>query len=73
WQRSCDVTRSILGILGGSGLYELPSLSSGEWQRVSSPWGEPSDAALRGEVDGLEVAKGHNSRPRLPRPATRHC
>ena len=35
--------RSVLGIVGGSGFYNLPGLEKAEWRRLSSPWGEPSD------------------------------
>ena len=49
------MTRSVLGILGGSGLYELPGLEGARWERVASPWGEPSDAVLFGDIGGLPV------------------
>jgi len=35
-----------LGILGGSGLYDLPGLEHPEWVSVNTPWGEPSDDIL---------------------------
>ena len=47
--------RAILGIIGGSGLYELPGLSHAEWRRIDSPWGEPSDDILFAELDGLPL------------------
>lgn len=36
--------KTVLGIIGGSGIYDLPGLSNSEWRRIESPWGEPSDA-----------------------------
>ncbi|MYZ46742.1 S-methyl-5'-thioadenosine phosphorylase [Rhizobiales bacterium L72] len=47
--------KSVLGIIGGSGIYELPGLAGPEWRRIESPWGEPSDAILHAELDGLPV------------------
>ena len=49
------MTGSVLGIIGGSGLYELPGLENARWERVESPWGEPSDEFRIGEVGGLTV------------------
>ena len=60
--------KSVLGVIGGSGLYDLP-LENARWQRVESPWGEPSDEILTGIHDGLEVAflprhgRGHGLSP----------
>jgi 5'-methylthioadenosine phosphorylase len=63
------MTRAVLGIIGGSGIYELPGLSSVRAQRIESPWGEPSGALLTGEIGGLPVVflprhdKGHRLSP----------
>ena len=46
--------QSILGILGGSGLYDIP-MDNARWVRVDSPWGEPSDQLRIGEINGLKV------------------
>ncbi|MCA0432699.1 MAG: S-methyl-5'-thioadenosine phosphorylase [Proteobacteria bacterium] len=48
------MARSVLGIIGGSGIYDLP-MDSARWEKIESPWGEPSDALRRGEIDGLPV------------------
>ncbi len=40
--------RPIVGIIGGSGLYDIDGLRDKAWRQVSSPWGEPSDALLEG-------------------------
>lgn len=48
------MTASVLGIIGGSGIYDIP-MENARWEKISSPWGEPSDAVRRGQIDGLEV------------------
>lgn len=45
-----------LGIIGGSGLYDIPGLQNGKWVNVDSPWGAPSDAILTGTLNGLPIA-----------------
>jgi 5'-methylthioadenosine phosphorylase len=47
--------RSVLGIIGGSGLYDLPEIKQQTWRRIESPWGEPSDELLFGKVGDLDV------------------
>ena len=44
-----------LGIIGGSGLYDIPGLEGARWRTVETPWGPPSDALLEGEIDGHPV------------------
>ena len=41
----------VLGIIGGSGLYDLPGLVDTRWVEVDTPWGAPSDAIFRGRLD----------------------
>ena len=48
------MTQSILGIIGGSGVYDVP-MDNARWETVHSPWGEPSDQLRRGEIGGLPV------------------
>ena len=61
--------QAVLGIVGGSGLYDLPGLERPEWRRVDSPWGEPSDDILFAELDGLPLrflprhGRGHRLSP----------
>jgi 5'-methylthioadenosine phosphorylase len=43
-------TKTVLGVIGGSGVYEFPGLRNERWERVSTPWGEPSDALHFGEL-----------------------
>jgi len=45
-----------LGIIGGSGLYDIPGLKNSEWVHVASPWGDPSDAILTGQLGGVPIA-----------------
>jgi 5'-methylthioadenosine phosphorylase len=64
-----QMTQAVLGIIGGSGIYDLPGLSNVREQRIESPWGEPSGALLTGDIDGLPVVflsrhdKGHRLSP----------
>lgn len=44
-----------IGIIGGSGLYEVEGLQNASWQQVETPWGAPSDALLTGQLDGVEM------------------
>ena len=46
---------TVLGIMGGSGIYHVAGLKNEQWRRVASPFGETSDEFLFGELDGLEV------------------
>jgi 5'-methylthioadenosine phosphorylase len=63
------MTKAILGIIGGSGIYDLPGLENVREERIASPWGEPSGALRIGEIDGLPVVflsrhdKGHRLSP----------
>ena len=59
----------VIGIIGGSGLYEIEGLENTRWERVESPFGETSDAFLFGELDGLQLVflprhgRGHKIPP----------
>lgn len=44
-----------IGIIGGSGLYQIDGLEDAEWRRVETPWGTPSDAFLTGGIDGVRL------------------
>ncbi len=63
------MTKSVLGIIGGSGIYDLPGLENVREQHVKSPWGEPSGPLRKGEMAGLPVVflprhdKGHRLSP----------
>jgi len=63
------MTKAVLGIIGGSGLYDLPGLTQVLSKKLVTPWGNPSDELSTGEVDGLPVVflprhgKGHTLPP----------
>ncbi len=58
-----------IGIIGGSGLYQMPELQNVREQRVETPFGDPSDAFIIGELEGISVAflprhaRGHKFLP----------
>jgi 5'-methylthioadenosine phosphorylase len=47
--------RTVLGIIGGSGLYQIEGLVHPRWETVDSPFGAPSDALLTGALAGVDV------------------
>src|SRR3954469_3978336 len=59
------MTRAVLGIIGGSGIYDLPGLEDVREETIQSPWGDPSAALTCGVVAGLPIVflprhgKGH--------------
>jgi 5'-methylthioadenosine phosphorylase len=63
------MTQSVLGIIGGSGLYSMPALKNARWEAIASPWGTPSDQVLFADIDGLPVrflprhGRGHKVPP----------
>jgi len=50
------MTDTVIGIIGGSGVYDIDGLENATWQSVNSPWGEPSDDILTGTLDGVKMA-----------------
>ena len=58
-----------IGIIGGSGLYQMPELQNVREQKVETPFGDPSDAFIIGELEGVTVAflprhgRGHKLLP----------
>lgn len=63
------MTEPVLGIIGGSGVYDLPGLEAPQWRRVESPWGSPSDAILFAHFAGCPLrflprhGRGHHLSP----------
>jgi 5'-methylthioadenosine phosphorylase len=47
--------KAIVGIIGGSGVYDLPGLADLREERVETPWGEPSDALRFGRIGNTEA------------------
>src|SRR5712664_3985057 len=63
------MTKAVLGIIGGSGIYDLPGLENAREEAISSPWGVPSSPVRHGSIAGLPVVfltrhdKGHRLSP----------
>ena len=49
------MTKTVLGVLGGSGVYDIDGLEDARWVAVETPWGDPSDQLLEGTLDGQRV------------------
>ena len=66
---SSNEARKVLGIIGGSGVYDIDGLADKRWVKVASPFGEPSDELLCGELDGQAMVflprhgRGHRIPP----------
>ena len=50
------MTDTMIGVIGGSGLYEIEGLEDAAWQEVATPWGAPSDAILTGTLADVKMA-----------------
>jgi 5'-methylthioadenosine phosphorylase len=48
--------QTMLGVIGGSGVYQIDGLEGGTWVKVPTPWGKPSDDILVGRLSGLPIA-----------------
>lgn len=63
------MTQQVIGVIGGSGLYEIDGLKDIEEVKLSTPFGEPSDAYICGELDGKRMVflprhgRGHRISP----------
>ena len=61
--------QAVVGIIGGSGVYDIEGLANKRWERVESSFGEPSDELLLGELNGQRMAflprhgRGHRIPP----------
>jgi len=49
------MTATVLGIIGGSGVYDIDGLENAHWEHVTSPWGKPSDELLFGRLFGVDM------------------
>ena len=47
--------QTVLGVIGGSGVYDIEGLEDATWIAVESPWGEPSDSLLKGRLGKVEM------------------
>ncbi len=60
---------TVIGVLGGSGVYDIEGLEAAEWRNIDSPFGTPSDALLFGQLNGVKMVflprhgRGHTLSP----------
>ena len=63
------MAQASIGIIGGSGVYDIAGLANKHWERVESTFGEPSDELLFGELNGIKLVflprhgRGHRIPP----------
>ncbi len=68
-ERTQHMARTKIGIIGGSGLYEIAGLEAQEWVKIDTPWGAPSDQLLTGSLAGIDMVflprhgRGHRHSP----------
>jgi len=61
--------QTMIGVIGGSGVYQIDGLEGASWVKVKTPWGKPSDDILVGRMDGVAMAflprhgRGHVQTP----------
>jgi 5'-methylthioadenosine phosphorylase len=64
-----DLIEPVIGLIGGSGLYDIDGLEDREWRKVETPWGDPSDLLLFGRLAGVRCVflprhgRGHPTPP----------
>jgi len=64
-----DQGKPVIGVLGGSGVYDIDGLTNTRWEKIDSPFGEPSDELLFGELEGAQLVflprhgRGHKHSP----------
>ena len=61
--------KPMIGVIGGSGVYQMDGLEGASWVKVKTPWGKPSDEVLVGRLSGMPMAflprhgRGHVETP----------
>ncbi len=61
--------KPMIGVIGGSGVYQIDGLEGASWVKVKTPWGKPSDEVLVGRLSGMPMAflprhgRGHVETP----------
>ena len=61
--------KPMIGVIGGSGVYDIAGLEGASWVKVKTPWGSPSDEVLLGRLGGIPMAflprhgRGHVQTP----------
>jgi 5'-methylthioadenosine phosphorylase len=69
WPAKVYKMKTMIGVIGGSGLYEIDGLEDASWVKVETPWGHPSDQVLVGRLGGVQMAflprhgRGHRLSP----------
>ncbi|MDB5412691.1 MAG: methylthioadenosine phosphorylase [Rubritepida sp.] len=64
-----ETVEPVIGLIGGSGLYDIDGIEDREWRHVSTPWGDPSDQLLFGRLAGIRCVflprhgRGHPTPP----------
>jgi 5'-methylthioadenosine phosphorylase len=64
-----EAKQPVIGVIGGSGLYNIEGLTGTKWVKVETPWGDPSDELLTGTYEGVKVVflprhgRGHKISP----------
>ena len=64
-----ETIQPVIGLIGGSGLYDIPGLRDTAWRGIATPWGAPSDDVLEGNIGGVRVVflprhgRGHKFAP----------
>jgi 5'-methylthioadenosine phosphorylase len=64
-----DLITPVIGIIGGSGVYDIEGLENKTWRHASTPWGDPSDQLLEGTLHGTRCVflprhgRGHPTSP----------
>jgi 5'-methylthioadenosine phosphorylase len=66
---AAEILQPVIGVIGGSGIYDIEGLEGKAWRRVHTPWGDPSDELLEGWLDGVRCVflprhgRGHRLSP----------
>ncbi|MGC8528270.1 S-methyl-5'-thioadenosine phosphorylase [Acidiphilium sp.] len=66
---AAEPRRPVIGVIGGSGLYDIEGIEDKRWERVATPWGEASDELMFGTLEGVSVVflprhgRGHKLSP----------
>lgn len=61
--------KPMIGVIGGSGVYQIEGLEAASWTEIDTPWGRPSDQVLLGQLNGTAMAflprhgRGHVQTP----------
>ena len=67
-----QASKAQIGIIGGSGLYQMEGLTNVKEVKVATPFGKPSDSIILGSIQGLRVGIFGSARPRTSNTALRN-